>query len=291
MEFFSSGSTVEDLLSSTISSVGRTAPIQLGFAALSVIITSFGITGPIFNLLQANNFLTKIFRLHCLNRVLKGGGPGTQVPYRIYVNLGYVFACLVALAPVCPLIGIYGMFYFIMFSPMLRWLLVFVYRPRWDGGGDKFPTLHHIIISSLLLGQLIIAFTLILKENIIEGLIMLFCIIPTLLFNNIILEKFLRPYEDAALLQAGRLHYNWSSKSCSCLEREENRRWLVDCHKASYLPTCLSGGMKNLITAEPAVTETTFEEQNEMNADITSVRCLLKRQKFQKGGIFPSSKI
>jgi len=173
MEFFSSGSTVEDLLSSTISSVGRTAPIQLGFAALSVIITSFGITGPIFNLLQANNFLTKIFRLHCLNRVLKGGGPGTQVPYRIYVNLGYVFACLVALAPVCPLIGIYGMFYFIMFSPMLRWLLVFVYRPRWDGGGDKFPTLHHIIISSLLLGQLIIAFTLILKENIIEGLITL----------------------------------------------------------------------------------------------------------------------
>jgi len=173
-----------------------------------------------FNLLQVTIFLTKILRLHCLNRVLKGGGPGTQVPYRIYVNLGYVFACLVALAPICPLIGIYGMFYFIMFSPMLRWLLVFVYRPRWDGGGDKFPTLHHIIISSLLLGQLIIAFTLILKENIIEGLIMLFCIIPTLLFNNIILEKFLRPYEDAALLQAGRLHYNWSSKSCSCLERE-----------------------------------------------------------------------
>lgn len=182
------------------------------------------------------------------------------------------------------------MFYFIIFSPMLRWLLVFVYRPRWDGGGDKFPKLHHIIISSLLLGQLITAFTLILKYNIIEGLIILFCIIPTLLFHNIILEKFLRPYEDAALLQAGRLHYNWSSKSCSCLEREENRRWLVDCHKASYLPTCLSGGMKNLITAEPAVTETTIEEQNEMNADITSVRCLLKRQKSQKGGILSSSK-
>jgi len=49
--------------------------------------------------------------------------------------------------------------------------------------------------------------------------------------------------------------------------------------------------MKNLITAEPAVTEITFEEQNEMNTDITSVRGLLKRQKSQKGSIFSSSKI
>jgi len=183
-----------------------------------------------------------------------------------------------------PLQGIFACLYFIWVSPMIRFLLVFAYRPRFDGGGDKWPKLHHIIITSLLLGQLITSFVLLLKLNIIEGLIILFCIIPTLLYNGIIKEKYFRPYKDAALLQTGRLHYN-SSKSYSWQEREEMRRWLVDCHKASYVPTCLSGGEINLLTAEPAVTETTEDEQNDMNLEIRSVRDFLARQKSQKGGI------
>ena len=46
----------------------------------------------------------------------------------------------------------------------------------------------------------------------------------------------------------------------------EFRRWLVDCHKASYVPTCLSGGHKNLVTTEPATTVVTAEEMNIENA-------------------------
>jgi hypothetical protein len=128
-----------------------------------------------------------------------------------------------------------------------------------------------------------------LKGNTVGGLIIGFCIIPTFLYNSIILEKFLRPYQDAALLQTGRLHYNWSSSSSSWMEREELRRWLVDCHKASYVPTCLSGGSKNLLTAEPAITKATDEDIDTKDhaniANVESVRNLLIRQKAQKGGI------
>ena len=36
---------------------------------------------------------------------------------------------------------------------MLRFTVVFAYRPVFEGGGDKWPKLHHIIITSLLLSQ------------------------------------------------------------------------------------------------------------------------------------------
>ena len=211
-------------------------------------------------------------------------GPGAETPYRIYVDSGYIFACLTALAPVCPLVGTLGLCYFIAISPMIRWLLVFAYRPKFDGGGNKWPRLHHMIISSMLLGQLITSVTLLLKHNLYEGFFIGFMIIPTLLYNSIILDKFQRPYQDAALLQMGRLHN--CSFGNSWMEREEMRRWLIDCHKASYVPTCLSGGYKNLLTAEPATTITTIEDTDENDAYSTRVhRSLLQRQKTQKGGI------
>jgi hypothetical protein len=70
---------------------------------------------------------------------MRGGGPGGPVPYRIYVDSGVVFLCIVALAPACPLIAPAGLVYFLVISPMLRWLLVFVYRPDFDGGGGRWP--------------------------------------------------------------------------------------------------------------------------------------------------------
>jgi hypothetical protein len=34
-----------------------------------------------------------------------GGGPGGPIPYRIYIDCGVVFVCVVALAPQSPLVG------------------------------------------------------------------------------------------------------------------------------------------------------------------------------------------
>ena len=144
--------------------------------------------------------------------------------------------------------------------------------------------------------KVITSITLFLKQNNLEGLFIGFWIIPTLLYDKVLLEKYSRPYLDAALLQTRRMYShtgNDAANAKSSLQREEYRRWLVDCHKASYLPTCLSGGKDNLLTSEPAVvtsegmsgmTETVGCEDN--HEEITEgTRKLLKRQQNQKGGI------
>ena len=43
-------------------------------------------------------------------------------------------------------------------------------------------------------------------------------------------------------------------------DREKYRNWLVDCHKASYVPICLSGG-EDFLTVQPAVVVPTSREQ------------------------------
>lgn len=43
--------------------------------------------------------------------------------------------------------------YFLLFSPMIRWLLIFVYRPEYDGGGLRWPLLHDMCISAMIMAQ------------------------------------------------------------------------------------------------------------------------------------------
>ena len=76
-------------------------------------------------------------------------------------------------------------------------------------------------------------------------------IVPTYFFNTIANERFLRAYQDAGLLQTSRLD-GWDGDIPSSRHREEYRNWLVDCHKASYVPVCLAG-VDNFLTAEPSV--------------------------------------
>jgi hypothetical protein len=155
--------------------------------------------------------------------------------------------------------------------------------------------------------QVITAITLVLKQNVWEGFSIALSIVPTVLYNSIILEKYLRPYQDAALLQSSRMYYqhgrdsNPSINTSSWLEQEEYRRWLVDCHKASYLPTCLSGGETNILTTEPAIVIAEGEDsaintmdprddseiwnRNDDKEDLRLRMKRLKRQKAQKGGI------
>lgn len=138
---------------------------------------------------------------------------------------------------------------------------------------------------------MIVGISFILKGNLYEGLAVGLCVIPTLLYNSIILEKFLPPFRDASLLQTSKL-YNAECSSRGLLEREEFRRWLVDCHKASYLPTCLSGGKKSLLTAEPTMVEPKVGEEDPRAETIEgmSFRRLIKRQNAQRGGILRSQK-
>ena len=46
----------------------------------------------------------------------------------------------------------------------------------------------------------------------------------------------------------------WDNANPTSLEsREEFRQFLVDAHKAAYIPVCIAGGATNILTAEPAV--------------------------------------
>jgi hypothetical protein len=157
--------------------------------------------------------------------------------------------CITSLAPACPIIAPAATLYYIMFIPMLRWLHIFVYRPFYDGGGNRLPVIHEILISSLILGQILLGTILLLKQSFVFGLTIALMPIPTYLFSVWTKEKFQRSYEDAGLYQTSKLDGLTNKRTIQ--EREKYRRWLVDCHKASYVPICLSGG-EDFLTSQPA---------------------------------------
>jgi len=68
-----------------------------------------------------------------------------------------------------------------------------------------------------------------------------------------LIKRFRKAYEDAGLLQTSNLD-GWDNTMPTSVEkREEFRQFLVDAHKAAYIPVCIAGGATNILTAEPAV--------------------------------------
>lgn len=80
-------------------------------------------------------------------------GPGGIVPYRVYVNSGVIFLCVVALAPLCPMVAPFSMLYFLFITPLLKWGHIFVYRPTFDAGGMRWPLLHDILMTAVIVSQ------------------------------------------------------------------------------------------------------------------------------------------
>jgi len=240
------GDEFKDILGTVAGTmVTQQAPVWLNW----IIVRTFN-TLPMNYLLQMMTFVYGWLRIHWLNRVMRGGGPGGPPPYRIYIDSGVVFMCLTSLAPACPILAPAALLYYIMFIPMLRWLHVFVYRPFYDGGGNRLPVIHEILISSLILSQILLGTVLILKQSLIFGLTVTLMPIPTYLFSMWTKEQFQRSYEDAGLWQTSKL--DGLVNLGTIHEREKYRRWLVDCHKASYVPICLSGG-DDFLTTQPAI--------------------------------------
>jgi len=236
----------KDILGAVAGSIATTlAPTWLNW-----IIVRTGTILPMNYLLQTMTFVYGWLRIPWLNRVMRGGGPGGPPPYRIYIDSGVVFMCLTSLAPACPIIAPMCLLYYSIFIPILRWLHIFVYRPFYDGGGNRLPVIHEIIISSLILSQLLLGTVLFLKQCFILGIVTTVMTFPTLVFSQWTKDKFERSYNDAGLWQTSKL--DGLSNKESMQKREKYRRWLVDAHKASYVPICLSGG-EDFLTNQPAV--------------------------------------
>eukprot|EP00591_Stephanopyxis_turris_P017882 CAMPEP_0195543234 /NCGR_PEP_ID=MMETSP0794_2-20130614/52013_1 /TAXON_ID=515487 /ORGANISM="Stephanopyxis turris, Strain CCMP 815" /LENGTH=90 /DNA_ID=CAMNT_0040677389 /DNA_START=482 /DNA_END=754 /DNA_ORIENTATION=- len=62
------------------------------------------------------------------------------------------------------------------------------------------------------------------------------------------LKRFLRAYEDAGLLQTSMVDNCGKTQE----SREDFRRFLVDSHRAAYVPVCIAGSATSVLTVEPA---------------------------------------
>ena len=75
------------------------------------------------------------------------------MPYRVYVNSGVIFLCVVALSPLCPMVAPFSTLFFLFITPLLKWGFIFVYRPTFDAGGMRWPLLHRILMISVIVSQ------------------------------------------------------------------------------------------------------------------------------------------
>jgi hypothetical protein len=128
-----------------------------------------------------------------------------------------------------------------------------MYRPNFDTGGIRWPFLSDIFISAIFAAQILLTTIMALKKALGPASFSGLVLIPVYLHRRSTRKKYLRSYMDAALLQTSQLD-GWDSTLPTSKEmREEYRKFLVDAHRAAYVPICLAGEEARGMTNEPAV--------------------------------------
>jgi hypothetical protein len=250
---FNDGLALGSEFRTVLRAVATAIPSTVAANWLNWIIFRLTVTLPWQYMLQVNTFVFEALGMNCCSRAVRGGGPGGPAPYRIYVDSGVALMCVVALAPASPLVAPAALLYFMFCQPLLRRNLIFMYRPKYDGGGLRWPFVFEMFISSMVLGSILLAAQLGLKEALVPGVLAGITLVPILLFQRYMKERYLRPYKDAALLQTSLLD-GWNTEGSCIKSREEFRRFLVDAHKAAYVPVCLAAtDTDDCLTVEPAV--------------------------------------
>jgi len=111
-----------------------------------------------------------------------------------------------------------------------------------------------MVIAMMILGQTILCVSIILK-GVVAPAILMFLSIPVIVISQKrTRSRYARAFQDAALLQTSLLDGWDDNDETSEQKREDFRRFLVDAHKAAYVPVCVSGkDTSDILTAEPAV--------------------------------------
>jgi hypothetical protein len=122
-------------LQNVLAKVAATVPTQISVTWINWMIIRTLVTIPLNYLLQFNTFFFAMLGWRCCSRLVRGGGPGGPTPYRVYVDSGVCFLCVVALAPASPLVSVPAFVHFLFFNPLIKRNLVYVYRPKFDSGG------------------------------------------------------------------------------------------------------------------------------------------------------------
>ena len=274
IEGFNSGLNLGSEVQDVIVTSAATIPTEVSATWLNWMIVRVSMVLPTQYLLQMNTFLFTWLGLKCCARAVRGGGTGGPVPYRIYVDSGVVMLCLFALAPASPLIAIAAFMYFLFCVPMLRWTMIFLYKPRFDLGGKRFPFCFDMIISGMLVGNILLIAMMVLRSAYGPAFAAFLPTIPTIAYRWILRRRYMKAFDDVALLQTSLLDGWDTTEETSLSKREEFRQFLVDCHKAAYVPVCIASGEGTLITSQPAVTvplETDVDEDSDDDDDATSV--------------------
>lgn len=248
------GEKLGDGLRKILIHLAGATPTLIAANWLNWIIYRFTIILPINFLLQFNTFLFSFLGWKCCSRLTIGGGPGGPVPYRIFVDSGVVLMCTVALGPASPLVAPAALAYFLLCEPLLRRNVIFVYRPRYDDGGLRWMFIFDMIISALVVGQMLLALQMGLKNALGPGLIATLAIPATIWFQWYCKRRYEPAFENTALLRTSLLDGRDSLDEMSMDRREDHRRFLVDAHKAAYIPACIAGSESAaILTSTPAV--------------------------------------
>jgi hypothetical protein len=121
------------------------------------------------------------------------------------VDSGVVMLCLFALAPASPLIAPAAFVYFLLCTPLLRWTMIFLYRPKFDIGGGRFPFIFDVCVSGMVVGQILLTTMLGLKRATGPAVGAVLPLLPTIFYRYKLRRMYLRAFEDAALLQTSLL--------------------------------------------------------------------------------------
>jgi hypothetical protein len=235
LKAFNEGLSIETELQLILRQIAGSIPTTVAVSWLNWIIFRCTITLPMNYLLQFNTFLFHYLGMKCCSRLTRGGGPGASVPYRIYIDSGVVLMCTLALAPSSPIVALAAVAYFLFLQPLLRRNLIFMYRPRFDGGGFRWPFIFDMCISATYLSILLLTVQMALKQAAGPAVAAALTGVPLYMFQRSTKERFLRAFEDAGLLQTSLLDGWDTSAEYSMEKREEFRRFLVDAHKAAYV--------------------------------------------------------
>eukprot|EP00547_Thalassionema_nitzschioides_P003598 CAMPEP_0194208912 /NCGR_PEP_ID=MMETSP0156-20130528/7215_1 /TAXON_ID=33649 /ORGANISM="Thalassionema nitzschioides, Strain L26-B" /LENGTH=1137 /DNA_ID=CAMNT_0038935977 /DNA_START=263 /DNA_END=3676 /DNA_ORIENTATION=- len=236
-----------------------TVPTTISFSWINWIIVRATIVLPLHFLLQMNTFLFRMLGLNCCSRAVRGGGPGGAIPYRLYIDGALVFLCAATLAPAAPLLAPFATIYFYWSQPILKRNLVYVYRPNFDSGGGRWPFLFEMLITSLLVGQIMMTIMMLFKQAYGASVLAFIPFFPTYFWRQSTLATFRRAYQDASLFHTSELDGLEPHEKTSHDLRESFRRFLVDAHKAAYVPVCLARSANResakgsyVFTSEPA---------------------------------------
>lgn len=233
--------------------IAGTTPTTIAATWINWIIYRFTIILPINFLLQFNTFMFACLGCNCCSRLTIGGGPGGPTPYRLFIDSGVVLMCCVALSPASPLVAPASLVYFVLLEPLLRRNCIFVYRQRYDDGGMRWIFVFDMIISLLIVGQLLLSLQMVLKTAYGCSFVSALAIPTTLSFHWNVKKRYKPSFMNTALLRTNLLDGKETLDDMTIERREEHRRYLVDSHRAAYIPACLCGTeCEEALTAAPA---------------------------------------